>query len=122
MTSEPLPTSPNPPIDQTPTTSCASSSSTDQSSTTLPSNSAELLSDEAPLLALLDEDLTSWTDYEKAKARVSALQQARQAPQTLKALLAAESDSLEKRAPKKAPKTPEQKEAAALAKLMSDLL
>lgn len=122
MTSEPLPDNPNQPTSPTLPTSSTPSSTTDHSETSPSQSSNELLSDEAPLLALLDEDLSSWTDHEKAKARVALLQQARQSPQTLKALLAAESDSLEKRAPKRAPKTPEQKQAEALAKLMNDLL
>lgn len=109
------------PTDQTHSTLSESSSKDDPSTSTLQLISGEPLSDEAPLLALLSEDLDSWNDHEKAKAFVAKLQQARQSPQTLKALLAVESDGLEKRRAVKERLTPEQKAKAALDKLMGDL-
>lgn len=122
MTSEPLQTDNLPPIDPTPSTSSEFSSSPEASPTINSNELEELLSDEAPLLAFLSEDLALWDDPEKAKAFVAKLQQARQSPQTFKSLLGVESDQLEKRKPSGRKKiTEEERKALLLAKLMQDL-
>lgn len=108
---------------QTPTKSSPSSPN-EETQTEDNSSVLELLSDEGPLLALLEEDLSLWDDPEKAREKVNQMQALRQSPQTFKAALNAESDVLERKRPakKREALTPEQKQANALAKLMSDLL